>query len=396
MTIQLIITISILLLLAYVFDITASKTKIPSVILLLLLGFGAKLVTESLNISIPNLNPILPILGTIGLILIVLEGSLELEINKSKLPLILKSSIVALIPLLVISFGIAYYLNHFEHLPLKLALASAIPIGIISSAIAIPSAKNLLNNEKEFITYESSLSDIFGVIFFNFITLNDNIGSKTFGDFSLELLSMLGLSFVATLLLAGFLNKIQHHIKFVPMIILVLLIYGIAKLFHLPALIFILIFGLFIGNIDELRHYKFIQKFHPVNFTKDVHKFREITTELAFLIRALFFMLFGFLMDLGDVLNSETILFALCITLGIFIVRFMILKIFKLQTNPLVFIAPRGLITILLFLSIPISQQIEQIDKSLIIQVIILSALIMMIGLMRYKKPQIENINESN
>ena len=396
MTIQLIITISILLLLAYVFDITASKTKIPSVILLLLLGFGAKLVTESLNISIPNLNPILPILGTIGLILIVLEGSLELEINKSKLPLILKSSIVALIPLLVISFGIAYYLNHFEHLPLKLALASAIPIGIISSAIAIPSARNLLNNEKEFITYESSLSDIFGVIFFNFITLNDNIGSKTFGNFSLELLTMLGLSFVATLLLAGFLNKIQHHIKFVPMIILVLLIYGIAKLFHLPALIFILIFGLFIGNIDKLRHYKFIQKFHPVNFTKDVHKFREITTELAFLIRALFFMLFGFLMDLGDVLNSETILFALCITLGIFIVRFMILKIFKLQTNPLVFIAPRGLITILLFLSIPISQQIEQIDKSLIIQVIILSALIMMIGLMRYKKPQIENINESN
>ena len=396
MTIQLIITISILLLLAYVFDITASKTKIPSVILLLLLGFGAKLVTESLNISIPNLNPILPILGTIGLILIVLEGSLELEINKSKLPLILKSSIVALIPLLVISFGIAYYLNHFEHLPLKLALASAIPIGIISSAIAIPSAKNLLNNEKEFITYESSLSDIFGVIFFNFITLNDNIGSKTFGNFSLELLTMLGLSFVATLLLAGFLNKIQHHIKFVPMIILVLLIYGIAKLFHLPALIFILIFGLFIGNIDQLRHYKFIQKFHPVNFTKDVHKFREITTELAFLIRALFFMLFGFLIDLGDVLNSETILFALCITLGIFIVRFMILKIFKLQTNPLVFIAPRGLITILLFLSIPISQQIEQIDKSLIIQVIILSALIMMIGLMRYKKPQIENINESN
>ena len=178
------------------------------------------------------------------------------------------------------------------------------------------------------------------------------------------------------------------------MIILVLLIYGIAKLFHLPALIFILIFGLFIGNIDQLRHYKFIQKFHPVNFTKDVHKFREITTELAFLIRALFFMLFGFLMDLGDVLNSETILFALCITLGIFIVRFMILKIFKLQTNPLVFIAPRGLITILLFLSIP--KKIEQIDKSLIIQVIILSALIMMIGLMRYKKPQIENITESN
>jgi potassium/hydrogen antiporter len=387
LTISIIITISILLLVAYVFDITASKTKIPSVILLLLLGFGTKILSENLDISVPNLQPILPILGTIGLILIVLEGSLELEINKSKLPIILKSSLVALLPLLIISLGLAYYLHFTVNISLKLALASTIPIGIISSAIAIPSARNLLKNHKEFITYESSLSDIFGVVFFNFITLNDNIGSSTFGEFLLQLIAMLAISFAATLLLAGFLNKIKQHIKFIPIIILVLLIYGISKLFHLPALIFILLFGLFIGNIDELRHYKFIQKFHPVNFSREVHKLREITTELAFLIRALFFMLFGFLIDKADVLNTGTILFAVCITLAIFLVRYIVLTIFKIQSNPLVFIAPRGLITILLFLSIPLSQQIDQIDKSLITQIIILSALIMMVGLIRYKKP---------
>lgn len=387
MTISIIITISILLLVAYVFDITASKTKIPSVILLLLLGFGTKVLSENLDISVPNLQPILPILGTIGLILIVLEGSLELEINKSKLPIILKSSLVALLPLLIISLGLAYYLHFTVNISLKLALASTIPIGIISSAIAIPSAKNLLKNHKEFITYESSLSDIFGVVFFNFITLNDNIGSNTFGEFLLQLIAMLAISFAATLLLAVFLNKIKQHIKFIPIIILVLLIYGISKLFHLPALIFILLFGLFIGNMDELRHYKFIQKFHPVNFSKEVHKLREITTELAFLIRALFFMLFGFLIDIAEVLNTATILFAICITLAIFLVRYIVLTIFKIQSNPLVFIAPRGLITILLFLSIPLSQQIDQIDKSLITQIIILSALIMMVGLIRYKKP---------
>jgi cell volume regulation protein A len=387
LTISIIITISILLLVAYVFDITASKTKIPSVILLLLLGFGTKVLSENLDISVPNLQPILPILGTIGLILIVLEGSLELEINKSKLPIILKSSLVALLPLLIISLGLAYYLHFTVNISLKLALASTIPIGIISSAIAIPSAKNLLKNHKEFITYESSLSDIFGVVFFNFITLNDNIGSNTFGEFLLQLIAMLAISFAATLLLAVFLNKIKQHIKFIPIIILVLLIYGISKLFHLPALIFILLFGLFIGNMDELRHYKFIQKFHPVNFSKEVHKLREITTELAFLIRALFFMLFGFLIDIAEVLNTATILFAICITLAIFLVRYIVLTIFKIQSNPLVFIAPRGLITILLFLSIPLSQQIEQIDKSLITQIIILSALIMMVGLIQYKKP---------
>ncbi|MBK8723784.1 MAG: hypothetical protein IPL95_16470 [Saprospiraceae bacterium] len=79
MTYTIIITLSILLLLAYVFEISSSKTKIPSVILLLLLGFFVKQISQSFNIIIPDLNPILPTIGTVGLILIVLEGALELE-----------------------------------------------------------------------------------------------------------------------------------------------------------------------------------------------------------------------------------------------------------------------------------------------------------------------------
>lgn len=394
MTTSILISLCILVLIAYLFDLSASKTKIPSVILLLILGFVVKVISNAGNLNIPDLSPVLPLLGIIGLILIVLEGSLELEINKSKLHLILKSSLIAIIPLFVISFGLAYYLHFWQQVPLKLAMANTIPLAIISSAIAIPSARNLHSEHKEFVTYESSLSDIFGVIFFNFITLNDNIGSKTFGNFIIELLLMLIIAFAGTLILAGFLNKIKHHIKFIPMIILVILIYVVSKIFHLPALIFILIFGLFLGNIDELRQFKFIQKFHPVNFSNDVHKFKEITTELAFLIRALFFILFGFLIEIKEVINAETIVFALGITFFIFLIRFIMLKLFKMATTPLTFIAPRGLITILLFLSIPPLQQLPLIDKSLIIQIIILTAMVMMFGLLGYKKPIAENTSE--
>lgn len=364
--------------------------------MLLGLGFCMKFISVSLNIQVPNLNPILPVLGTVGLILIVLEGSLELEIDRSKMGFILKSLVISLIPIVLLSFGIAYYLYYYEAVAFKVALSNAIPVGIISSAIAIPSARNLLSNDKEFITYESSLSDIFGVIIFNFITLNDNFGTKTFGVFGMELLLMLIISFAATLLLAGFLNRIKHHIKFVPIIISVVLIYAISKEYHLPALIFILLFGLFMGNIDELRHIQFIQRFHPINFSRDVEKFREITTEIAFLIRASFFILFGFLLEVSDLLNSSTLLFAICITAGIFLLRFITLRAFKIKTNPLLFIAPRGLITILLFLSIPLTAQIEQINKSLITQVIVLSALVMMFGLMKYKKPANEQNENSN
>lgn len=48
----------------------------------------------------------------------------------------------------------------------------------------------------------------------------------------------------------------------------------------------------------------------------------------------------------------------------------------------MLFIAPRGLINILLFLSIVPAQQIPLVNKSLILQVVLLSALVMMIGLM--------------
>lgn len=390
MTISIIISISILLLLAYVFDITASKTKIPSVILLLLLGWTVGQISNRLEIPTLNLNPILPILGTVGLILIVLEGSLELELNKSKFSFVGKASLIAFLPMLLFSLGLAFAFQYFGNTTFKIGLANAIPFAIISSAIAIPSAQNLIAKDKEFITYESSLSDIFGVIFFNFITLNDNIGTKSVGHFLLEIITILLISFISTVALAFLLSKIKHHVKFAPIILTVVLIYAVSKIYHLPALIFILLFGLFLGNLDEIKHHKFIQRLKPDILNGEVYKFKELTTEIAFLVRSLFFLLFGYLIQLSELFNVETIGWALCITIAIFIIRLLFLKQYKLPMKPLLFIAPRGLITILLFLTIPISQNIEIANKSLVIQVIILTAILMMFGLMTNYQNKVE------
>jgi cell volume regulation protein A len=386
MTISIIISICLLLLLAYIFDITSSKTKIPSVILLLIVGWAVKQATTAFQIQVPNLTSILPILGTVGLILIVLEGSLELELNKSKFPFIGKTALIAILPMLFFSFGLAFAFQYFGNISFKVGLANAIPIAVISSAIAIPSANNLIATDKEFITYESSLSDIFGVILFNFITLNDNIGAVSVGEFILELLIILIITFVATLGLAFLLSKIKHPVKFIPIILSLVLIYAVTKIYHLPGLIFILLFGLFLGNLDELKSNKFIQKLQPAILNKEVHKFKELTTEIAFLVRTLFFLLFGYLIETDELLNTDTILWAVGICTGIFTLRYIALKVFKINIKPVLFIAPRGLITILLFLSIPVSQVTSLANNSLIIQVIILSALIMMIGLMSNKE----------
>lgn len=386
MSTAIIITLCSLLLLAYLFDVSAPKTKIPTVILLLLLGWGVQQTSIFLSIDIPNLEPILPILGTIGLILIVLEGALELELEPSKFEMIKKSTLLALIQMLVISFGLALSFQYFGGSTFKAGLINAIPLAIVSSAIAIPSAKNLMRNEKEFITYESSLSDIFGVIFFNFILANDHLNASSFGMFLLQLLLMIIVSMASTIILSYLLKRINHSIKFIPIILLVILIYSISKVYHMPSLIFILIFGLFIGNIDELKKISWINRMKPENLNQEVHKFKEITTEITFMIRALFFLLFGYLINISELLNMDTALWAFLLTGSIFMLRFLLIYLFQLKQNPILFIAPRGLITILLFLSIPSSQQFYMANKSLILQVIILSAFVMMFGLINYKK----------
>jgi len=382
MTITIIITFCVLLLIAYVFDLTSSRTKIPSVILLFLLGWGVRQLTVWFGFQLPDFSPVLPVLGTVGLILIVLEGSLELELNKSKLRLIRKSFFGALLPMIALAFLLAFAFRYFGDFSLKDSLINAIPFCVISSAIAIPSVRNLSSYDKEFVIYESSLSDILGVLLFNFLAYNAIIDTNSYGEFALQLLIIAVVSFIATIGLSFLLSKIDHHIKFVPIILLVVLIYAVSKVYHLPGLIFILLFGLSIGNLDELKKIKWIERFKPEELNQEVNKFKELTIEGAFLVRALFFILFGYLIEAAEVLNPATFLWALGIVFFIFAFRAIQLKLSKLSLRSLLFVAPRGLITILLFLSIDPTQSISLVNKSLIIQVIILTALLMMIGLM--------------
>jgi len=290
--------------------------------------------------------------------------------------------------MLVLAFLLSYLFQHFSQASFKDSLTNAIPLCIISSAIAIPSVKSLTPFNKEFVIYESSLSDILGVLFFNFVALNDSFGFSSFGRFGLQLIIIMVISFAATIGLAFLLSKIDHHIKFAPIILLVFLIYAISKVYHFPGLIFIMLFGLFLGNVDELRQFKWIEKFKPNELNKEVLKLKELTIEGAFLVRALFFLLFGYLIQSSEIFNTDTLIWAVGIVAAIILLRAIQLKHSQIPLSPLLFIAPRGLITILLFLSIEPTQRIPLVNKSLIIQVIILTALTMMLGLMTSKTVQ--------
>jgi NhaP-type Na+/H+ or K+/H+ antiporter len=390
MTTAVIISLCVLLLFAYLFDITASKTRIPTVVLLLSLGFILHLLADAFQIQLPDLSIVLPAIGTVGLILIVLEGALELELSKHKMPIIKNAAIMALVPLLLLSFIVAGVYSYINDCPLKTVLANVIPLSVISSAIAIPSARNLSQSLREFVTYESSLSDIIGVVFFNFVVLNSEIDGSTFGAFILQLISIIIFSFLATILLSFLLGKIRHHVKFIPIILMIILIYFIAKSFHLPALIFILLFGLFLSNTDLWSQIKFAHNLRPAIVKKEVHRFHGVIMEIAFLVRSLFFLLFGFSITAAEIFNPATIIWAIAICTVIYLIRLIFLKLLSIKDFSLVSMAPRGLITVLLFLSIPIEESLPFFNKALVVQIVVLSALIMMFSSIMSKK-KLEN-----
>lgn len=351
-------------------------------ILLLALGLTVQYALRWLHISLPDLTVALPVLGTVGLILIVLEGALELEVAPEKVAIVKKATCMAALPMLLLVFAGATLLFVTGQGAFRNLVISMVPLAVISSAVAIPTARALNREHNEFVVYESSLSDILGVVFFNFVVTNEVINGWAFLHFGGQLVIMVLVSLVATIGLALLLRKIDHHVKFIPIVLLIVLIYALGKVYHLPGLIFILLLGLFLGNVGKLSGISIFSRLDPRALKVQVHKFGELVTELTFLTRASFFLLFGYTINVSELIDTGSLSVALGLVVAIFAIRALFLRLFGLSVFPLLFIAPRGLITVLLFLSIPTTAIVPVISRGLVIQVVVITALIMMVGTM--------------
>lgn len=394
MTAELIILLSGILLTAYLLDLSAKFTRIPTVIWLLAIGWGLQQFTNYAHIHVPDLSEVLPVFGTIGLILIVLEGALDLKLSTRAIPLISRALIMSVLPFIAFSGLFAWALVQYEHCSWRLAILNAVPFAIISSAIAIPSVKNFSSSVRAFITYESSISDIIGVLVFNFILVNKFVNATALFGFFGQIVIVLIFSIILTILLSFMLSRLSHHVKFGPILLLILLLFGLSKLWHLPGLLFILIFGLALSNLHLFREWKIASIFQPEKIPHEIKQFSDIVAEATFLIRSLFFVVFGFMIQTKDILDIQVLPWSLGLMGLLIILRFIFLLLIGQKNRPYLFVAPRGLITILLFLSIPMNMRIPIVNNALIIQVILMSIALMMLGLLFYSEPKKRNTED--
>lgn len=378
---NLIIEASVIIILSFFFGEVSRKTNIPSVLMLILLGIGLKLVLDSIGQGDLQFEAILEVLGIIGLIMIVLEAALELKLRRDKYLPIAKAMGIALIGLLASTWVAALILQQFiPAMETKTAWLYATPLSILSSAIIIPSVSGLSEVKKEFHIYESTFSDIMGIMLFYFLTGQVEAAEHSSGlvGFGGNLVLTVVISFIASYLIILVFQNIRSQVKLFLLIAVLLLLYSLGKQMHLSSLIIILIFGLLIANMKLFFRGR-LSKWLNLEKAKGVYEgLHVITMETAFVVRTFFFVIFGLTISLASLASLNVALVSGLIILSIYLIRFVILRVFVgADIIPQLFIAPRGLITILLFNAIPEEAQVAGFEAGILLFIIIASSLIM-------------------
>ncbi|HEY0066701.1 MAG TPA: cation:proton antiporter [Flavisolibacter sp.] len=384
-----------LVVLSYLFSMISRYIKVPSVLLLLFAGMGFRALADASGWSVAIPANIVEGLGVVGLIMIVLEAGLDLKLERKKLGLIRTSFFTALLILVLSTASITAILYFWLREDITKCIVYALPLSIMSSSIVLPSIHHLTPRKKEFLIYEASFSDILGIMLFNYFTAREILTARSLGVFGLNLVIAVGASLVISYLLFLILARTRLNIKFFLVFSLLILIYSGGKLLHLPSLLIILVFGLMINNWERIPLGLLSKQFPQAQVEPIRELLHSLTAESSFLVRTFFFILFGFTIDLQAINSREVILVGSLIVLALFVIRWLYLR-FSIHTQvfPEVFFIPRGLITIVLFYKIPPNLNLSTFNNGILFFIILSTGIILSIGMILYKKPNDEVVED--
>jgi len=380
MTNTIILLLAGTLLWAYLVDIAAKRYSIPAVIPLVASGLVANTFLHASGWSIRWLDVGLPVLGTVGLILIVLEGALGLQLRKENAGLMRKASISALLGFIGCAIVYTLLAKAVFDLTLYAAGALAIPFAVISSAVAIPSGRNLPPPQGEFVIYESSISDILGVlVFFAWLDVGGNMNqfAIALGTGSLFSLALGALFSVALLWLIG---KISGHVRFLPILAMLFFLYAVGKALHLSPLILVLGFGLLLNNADLLANTGYLKRLVKSDHAETLGEFKSLVMELEFAVRSVFFIMLGLWTPLESLRDPMAWLTALGILGVLLVLRYGLLKLLGMPVGKLVWLAPRGLITVLLLLTAMDRIDLGAFPQGAVMLTVLLSCLLVLLA----------------
>lgn len=378
---QAILAASIFLLLAFGIERLGRISGIPSVVILIAVGLAGRPVLAVFGLALEGIDAAVPVIGTVGLVLIVLEGALDIELRRDRLRaaagafLLAGAGFALCTGLFAFAAVLALSVTPFQ------AVVLAVPLAVISSAVAIPSSSFLPPRGREFVVYESSVSDILGVlVFFSLLNSDGTASGVILGLVGGGVLSLL-LAIVCAVGLALILMRIDGHIRFIPLLAGLFGLYAAGKLMHLSPLILVLLFGLALNNPTLVTRFSSFRGWLDDSYEATLNEFKLLTMELTFAVRGFFFILLGYWTDLSDLASGKAWLAAALVLAVIYGSRHLMLRLIRSEfALPLTWIAPRGLITMLLFMAAKEALPLPHYLDGTVMLVVLVSATLIAVG----------------
>jgi len=391
--------IGIIVFLAHLFTGIFSRTKIPDVIFLILIGifvgpiFG--LVTPDLFGSVG------PVFTTITLIIILFESGIALKLRT------LRSVLAGAMLLAPLSFfltmgvvaGLAIWLLNLDIIP---AFILGAIVGSTSEAVVIPLVRQLdVEEETEtLLSVESTVNDVLSIVITIALVQAYSQGSFELGPIT----GHLAASFFAALaigvaggfvwsLLLNRIRVIKNAIFTTPAFVFIL--FGAVEMLGFSGPITALVFGITIGNIERLRIPVFKKHVEAVGLSDTE---RVFFSEVSFLLKTFFFIYMGISLQF---ISGLYIWVGLLMVVAAFMVRVPAVrlcirkKLPRRDLNLMTAMVPKGLAAVVLA-SIPLQEgipggeMIKNVTYGVIIISIVLTSILVIMQGRKKKSEEIE------
>jgi NhaP-type Na+/H+ or K+/H+ antiporter len=164
-------------------------------------------------------------------------------------------------------------------------------------------------------------------------------------------------------------------VRYVPLLAGLFALYAAGELMHLSPLIMVLLFGLMLNNQPVLTRIPGVARIGEKISPQTVGELKVLVQELTFAVRGFFFFVLGYSTKLIDFTSLRAWAAAAIILVIIYGLRYVMLRPFgRALSAELTLLAPRGLITTVLYLEARRTLHLPSYFDGTILLVVFLSA----------------------
>ena len=344
-----ILYIGLTIFISHFFTSLFEKTRIPDVLLLILIGIILGQVLDLNSSSFGNYGLLL---STLALVLMLFDGGshLSFDIIKNTLNRCITISLITFFATTLVTFLIINYFLGYGILP---SLFAGTVLGSISPAVIVPIIKmlNVSDKAKSMLVVESAITDVLSIIvslgIIGAITSNQNTFLGFIGmEIIARMICSILLGFGAAILWSAILEKVrQFPNNIFTSLAYLFILYGLCENLAWNGPICILIFGLILANAKQIP-LSVLKGFGTNKLAEFSALEKTLFSEVIFIVKTFFFIYLGISIEFG---NIGYLFIGLIITIAIYAIRLFITKLvitddFTFRSAKLIsFIIPKGL-----------------------------------------------------